>query len=534
MNSNFTPTESQRNIAKTVLNDDGNVAVIAGPGSGKTTTIEWLIRDQLPRNSNSLYLTFTNALAYPARNRMPKNNTIVSTIHGIGYALMAQEFTYGWVPEDHKYGFPLGKVLANKLNPKEKEFWTTRESLLKLFDFARFNLSDFSEESLIEIATDNSLDYSPMAKEMLPYLWENGKDSAIDGVYFNGKKQKVWDFTDMIALPIELGIRPRGGMKIGKKGEYQYWPDGGFDFIFIDEYQDLNLMQNGLLRLIAGDAKIILIGDPMQSIYNFAGAYPGMMERGIEEFGAQTCTLYDNWRNPKPVVDMLNTRFGTELIPKKSDGELIQGNWREWIKDLTPDTAILTRAMRGSKSEAFQFLTTCLQNGIELNVAGFELKKIANRLVKMAKESAKSSGFELRFEHLPNELLMLVASAPKHQREELSEQAQMVTAFAEFSKAKTFDQFDKFLLEFEKNKKGRPTLTTGHKSKGNEWDNVIILGADLLPAYRKGMTERQKKQELYLDFVMNSRAKFKSMRSSSESGAISLSYDDSDDESGEE
>lgn len=534
MNSNFTPTESQRNIANVVLNGSGNVAVIAGPGSGKTTTIEWLIRTQLPKKAKSLYLTFTNALADPARLRMPKENTIVATMHSIGYALLAQEFTYGNIP-DSKYNYPLYKILSNIADPKQKEFHTAKESLLTLFNFARYNLSDFSEESLIEIATENSLDYHPMAKAILPELWQTGIDLATEGQWFKGKKQRVWEFTDLIALPIEFGIRPKPDMKIGSQEKERHWPMGGIDYIFVDEFQDFNLAQLQLLRLIAGDSKIIIIGDPMQSIYNFAGAFPGMMEHGVDQLNAEVCTLYDNWRNPQSVVEMLNAKFGTELIPNNPNGDIVRGNWREWLNRLTPQTAILTRAMRGSKSEAFRFLATCLQNGIELNVAGLELKKISNHLIRMAKEATKAAGFELPWKRLPDELLTLVASAPKYKREELAEQVQMVIAFVDFSKAQTFDQYDKFLVEFEKFKKNRPILTTGHKSKGNEWEQTLVLGADLLPAYRKGMTERQKKQEYFLDFVMNSRAKDTLLLSNSPDGVtIVPEFDDSDESDGEE
>ena len=77
-----------------------------------------------------------------------------------------------------------------------------------------------------------------------------------------------------------------------------------FKYICIDEAQDLNEAQYAVLTAICGDEfkNLMMVGDPKQSIYGFNTASPKFMDRFVEEFGAETIELKENFRSSKAIV----------------------------------------------------------------------------------------------------------------------------------------------------------------------------------------------------------------------------------------
>lgn len=96
-----------------------------------------------------------------------------------------------------------------------------------------------------------------------------------------------------------------------------------FDYVLIDEYQDLNKAEQTLLDLLAERGQIFVIGDEDQSIYSFKFAHPegianfGRSHPGTHDFGLDEC-----YRCPKSVVELAN--------------KLIANNEREQSRSLTP------------------------------------------------------------------------------------------------------------------------------------------------------------------------------------------------------
>jgi len=70
-----------------------------------------------------------------------------------------------------------------------------------------------------------------------------------------------------------------------------------FSLIVIDEFQDTNIIAWNLIdELISSDTKLLLMGDPLQRIYGFIGAYPNIMSLSSEKYGMQTIVLDKNYR----------------------------------------------------------------------------------------------------------------------------------------------------------------------------------------------------------------------------------------------
>jgi len=80
-----------------------------------------------------------------------------------------------------------------------------------------------------------------------------------------------------------------------------------FAHILVDEYQDLNRAEQGVIDLLGGNADICIVGDDDQSIYSFKHAHPeGIRDWLILNAGADDRTLEECRRCPTSVVEMAN------------------------------------------------------------------------------------------------------------------------------------------------------------------------------------------------------------------------------------
>ena len=78
-------------------------------------------------------------------------------------------------------------------------------------------------------------------------------------------------------------------------------------YIFVDEYQDLNRLEQEFIELLAEDSDLLMVvGDPDQSIYSFKFAYPSGIKEYAAKTGVESHSSLQTGRCPKPVVDIAN------------------------------------------------------------------------------------------------------------------------------------------------------------------------------------------------------------------------------------
>ena len=120
------------------------------------------------------------------------------------------------------------------------------------------------------------------------------------------RRRGLVDFSDLERLAAELLISD------GKPTDAARAVADRFDEIYIDEYQDVNSLQDSIFAAISKNNRF-MVGDVKQSIYAFRGAEPGIFEsyRGsfsadADAAGGRTIFLSDNFRCNKPVIDFTN------------------------------------------------------------------------------------------------------------------------------------------------------------------------------------------------------------------------------------
>lgn len=296
-----------------VLHQEGPMLVLAGPGSGKTMVItertKHLIRGHKVREDNILVITFTKAAANEMKERFLKSmgtdHTKVSfgTFHAVFFMIL-------------KYAYNLS---SSNVIGEEDRFQCIKEIIHRL-DLEYEDEKEFISELLGEISMvkGNRMDLSNY------YSISCGNDIFRD-IYnqYNEKLKKVHriDFDDMLLLCYEL-LTQREDILNQWRNKFQY--------ILIDEFQDINKVQYDIMRLLAEPRNnLFIVGDDDQSIYRFRGAKPEIMLKFPEDYpDCQKIILNQNYRSSTNIIQSSNKlifhnekRFEKEIIPVRPGGK---------------------------------------------------------------------------------------------------------------------------------------------------------------------------------------------------------------------
>jgi len=272
---------------KAVESTGGPVQLLAGPGSGKTFVITQRIRCLITEcgvdPSRILVITFTKAAAGEMRQRFYKleketaSYITFGTFHAVFYSILKQTGQYRQftlITENQKRKL-LAQILhlpANALSAGHEKTEHLLQTISRLKNNGeRFDLladDRFSEEELRSLYRDYN-----------GYLSEFGK----------------MDFDDMGLLCLKL-FREHPDVLAKWQKRYEY--------IMIDEFQDINPLQYEIIRMLAlPENNLFIVGDDDQSIYGFRGAGPDMMQRFIKDYPTAVQLLLDvNYRCHEQIV----------------------------------------------------------------------------------------------------------------------------------------------------------------------------------------------------------------------------------------
>lgn len=173
-------------------------------------------------------------------------------------------------------------------------------------DFGRF-VKNVKEENLdVEnIETDKTkLNYE---------LFLEFYKSFIDELNKLKVEMSAYDFSDLEKMALKLLQNERVRQKV--KEQYRY--------IFVDEFQDVNNLQNAILNLIAKCDNAFIVGDPKQSIYAFRQSDVELFSNKQKEFDfserAENLSLKNNYRSNKKILEFCNGIF-SKIITEKTTG----------------------------------------------------------------------------------------------------------------------------------------------------------------------------------------------------------------------
>ena len=310
-----------------VYHTQGPILVLAGAGTGKTgvltTRLIRLLIEKIALPGEILSVTFTNKAANEMRERI--TNQIGDMSSGLK-----------WLGTFHSVGAQILRFHPNKLGLEN--------------DFIILDTDD-QVRLLKQIIKDENIDDKRWpAKQLLNLIdkWKNKglypEDiSSNDGDYFaNGKGHLLYkiyqerlkyfnavDFGDLILESIRLFENNQDILE-----SYQ----NRFKYILVDEYQDTNVSQYKLLKLLTGKYQnICCVGDDDQSIYSWRGAEISNILRFEKDFPeAKIIRLEENYRSTghiltaaSKLIENNESRLGKTLWTNSGEGEKItvKSNW---------------------------------------------------------------------------------------------------------------------------------------------------------------------------------------------------------------
>jgi DNA helicase-2/ATP-dependent DNA helicase PcrA len=289
---------------------EGPVLILAGAGSGKTTTIvsrlAYLIEVLGIPASNTLTLTFTNKAAKEMKERS------MAMIEHAQYPPLLCTF--------HKFGLLFLKFNIHLLGRKNNFVVIDTDDKKKIIKKINADLPTPLIASEIS-RYKNSL-MSPDDAYKQAELFQYKQIAEVFGEYEKYlAENNLVDFDDLIALTYKLlDEHPQLAKETSER--YQY--------IMIDEYQDTNELQLKLLqKLCTTHNNICVVGDDDQSIYGWRGAHiRNIMEFDEDFVGAKIFKLEENYRSRSPILKVANaliehnrSRLGKKLLSTRGEGE---------------------------------------------------------------------------------------------------------------------------------------------------------------------------------------------------------------------
>ncbi|MBE2999364.1 ATP-dependent helicase [Nocardiopsis sp. HNM0947] len=273
--------ENQRRV---VEHKGGPLLVLAGPGTGKTTTIVEAVVDRIDHRgmdpSRVLVLTFGRKAAQELRERITgrlrrtTREPLAMTFHSYAYALIRREF--------QRMGDHPPRLLSGP------------EQLMEVRELLRGELEDGADgwpERLRPAL--NTRGFAEELRDFLMRAQERGLDPASLDLLGTERERDDWrsaagflerytgrfdiapvptlNYAELVRVAADMLSDP--GVRERERNAHEV--------VFVDEYQDTDPAQEQMLRALAGNGRdLVAVGDPDQSIYGFRGAEV----RGILEF----------------------------------------------------------------------------------------------------------------------------------------------------------------------------------------------------------------------------------------------------------
>jgi len=273
-----------------VITTEGPILVLAGPGSGKTRVltqrIAYLIDECGIIPSQIMAVTFTNKAAAEMRERAKRlvqrsmQGIMLGTFHAICARMLRESADY--IPYDHKF----------TIYDTEDQ----RTVMKNILQNMRVDIKTHTPASVLgRISKAKNELITPEQYVPLEY-----KDKIVKKAYHQYQadllKNNALDFDDLLMQTVLL-LQDHPAVLHRYQDQFQY--------LMIDEFQDTNIAQYELVKLLAqGNQNVFVVGDPDQSIYAFRGADYRNVRRFRADFPKHTLiALNENYRSHQLILD---------------------------------------------------------------------------------------------------------------------------------------------------------------------------------------------------------------------------------------
>ena len=480
----FVPSKYQKAFFTFLQRGKANVVLDAVAGSGKSTTIVRAL-SLIPTDKRVLFLAFNKSIVEELRRKVgPMPNVDIKTLHSLGASAVTRSLKSSVNADKYKTyindGIAVKSIFPYKdtLTPEELGDW--KSNLMALIDLGRVNLVHTADD-LEQLAIKHNL-----------MLIDNEAALAMRAIAWGLANTSEIDFTDMIYFPCVKKIQL-----------FRY------DYVFIDECQDLNAAQRTLfLKCIKPGGRFVAVGDPRQAIYGFAGADVESfnMLKGLPNTAHMPLSVCyrcdaDIIAAAKTIVPQIEARDGAPSGTINEDAKLQE------VKD---GDMILCRVTKPLVALCMRYISM----GVKAYVKG---RDIGTNLVNLLKKT-KRNNLADAFERLHRELDKIAkkikekthcSDAEVRENEAYIAMEDKIGALEVLSDgcADVLELIARIEKIFSDDAGSGICLSTVHKAKGLEADRVFIVCREKFYLKSCMMVPWMAEQERNLVYVAITRAK---------------------------
>ena len=485
----FTPSKYQKTVYLYMQRGKKNIVVDAVAGSGKSTTIVNALK-LIPKNKSVLFLAFNKSIVDELKRKvgdMP--NVEISTLHSLGVRALRKgnpkmkingSKCTQYINERMDDG-TIKSDVYDKLTPLEKITW--KKNILNLAELSRVNLLDTTDKKqLQELALKHDLD-----------IIDNEFDVVNQVVLWDKNNVEEIDFCDMIYLPIVLNVKM-----------YQY------DWVFIDECQDLNAAQRSLfLKCVKPTGRWCAVGDEKQAIYGFAGADADSFKKLRDLPNTVKLPLSICYRCDESILTLAKT-----IVPQiqwREGAPMGEVNHDAKMEDVRDGDMILCRLTAPLVKLCMRYIS----EGKKAYVKGRDVGANLCRMIEQTDEQEIEFALAAMRRELGKIIGKLVGTKICANQQEAEEHPKYVNYKDKVDSIESISQgieksskvIEKIKSIFSDDNGDGICLSSVHKSKGLENDRVFIICEDKLPLKGCMNIPWMAEQEWNLVYVAITRAK---------------------------
>ena len=436
VNLNWSPF--QKAIFKNVALETGHLIIEARAGSSKTTSIVESFR-YIPKGKKSLCLAFNKIIQEELKSRAPSYIDCL-TFHSLGFRAIKQRF--GNIELDDNKVFDLVKAQLDKD--------TDYDLIINICDtvaFCKYGLQD-TPAQIDKIIDLFGIDVCGMDRKVFISL-------VIKTLGLDKTQTTKIDFNDMCYFPFVYNLFL-----------------GTYDFVYVDEVQDLNKSQLVMAKKTCNinGGRIIAVGDPMQCIYSWRSADTSIVEDLKKQENTKILPLPISYRCPKKVIELAKYWVPDITCPDTApDGEVDDISLNQLYSLAKPGCFILSR----TNAPLIKICMSFIKLGIKANIRGRDVGKQLAYLIKKSKKKQIPSFLDWLKKWRDDETAKL--KEKNVSSENVWDRYECLVNLCE--ECKTLEEATKKVNELfnDTDEKNIIMLSSIHKSKGLEADDVFLL-----------------------------------------------------------
>lgn len=444
-----------------VSEPDGPRAVLAGPGSGKTSTMVAFIKSLIARHvpaSEIRAVTFSKEMASTLEKRIGIKG-IASTFHSLGYSICSMD---------------------GERKPVEPEL---RHRLMSKL-IAKFGLDYHELDNFISARRrENMSPADALESGEHDYLMARAY-----GMYEDVRAAEGWmDFDSMLCDSVQILEDAR------KRTRWQ------MRYLIVDEAQDTDNLQWRMMQLMSEQhGNITVVGDPGQAIYAFRGAAPENITHFQQWFpGGRYYYLGRNYRSTGKIVDFVRDNT-PRAVPKDLKDRMLAARTETgksialkmyWWEEDEAESALalaqhdpLNSIILGRTNHAVGLLERiCSKNNIRYHLLGksgfWKQGEVRKALDLMKQFAAGSTELALNMVLPRLEAKYAVDDRTERDNDALDNLKTLRTIGGQFKQAREFLVYANKMVHRRNDPHG-VSISTVHQAKGGEWKNVYVIGAN--------------------------------------------------------